>query len=37
MGADVVSEIEWTDDLKAACGRAAKSGKLVLLDFFSPT
>jgi len=32
-----MSAIDWTDDLQAACGRAGESGKLVLLDFFSPT
>lgn len=30
-------ELRWTDDLEAAKRAAKGQGKLVLLDFFSPT
>jgi len=32
-----VSAIPWVSDLEAGCRRAVEEGKLVLLDFFSPT
>ena len=32
-----MSTIKWTDDLEQALRQARQNGKLVLLDFFSPT
>ncbi len=32
-----MAPINWASDLEEACERARREGKLVLLDFFSPT
>jgi hypothetical protein len=31
------TSVTWLDDFEQACKRAREQGRLVLLDFFSPT